>query len=484
MDQFATGLVGTRTPYGICSSVFHPSYISGGSSSGSAVAVAGGLVSFSLGTDTAGSGRVPAAFNQLVGLKPTRGLVSTAGLLPACKTLDCVSIFAETCHDASKVLEVIEGLDSTDPYSRVAQPGDGATPWLTTGFRFGVPNPEEQEFFGDIHAKVNYEAAIVALQELGGEAVFFDYSCFKDAASLLYEGPWVAERLAAVEEFVQDHADALDPTVGKIILGAARFTAAETFKAEYRLKELQKKSEEILDQADLLLLPTTPTIYRIDEVVAEPVILNSRLGYYTNFVNLLDLAAISVPSGMRPDGLPSGVSLVSRAFTDQALAILGDKVHRKLASSLGGSSRPLAETPALQSSVTPEGCILLAVVGAHLVGQPLNWQFTSRKARLIQSTRTDAHYRLFVLPNSQPAKPGLLYDPGYLGAGIEIEVWAVPEDTIGSFLEGIPAPLCLGTVRLADGSKVKGFLCEPSGIDGAQEITGLGGWRAYLESAK
>jgi allophanate hydrolase len=481
MDQFATGLVGTRTPYGICTSVFNSEYISGGSSSGSAVAVASELVSFSLGTDTAGSGRVPAAFNQLVGLKPTRGLVSTYGLLPACQTLDCVSIFAETCADASRVFDVIRGYDAKDTYSRTASPGEGATPWVQSSFRFGIPTDASLEFFGDDNSRHSYTNAVQSLIGLGGEAVPFDYNIFREAASLLYNGPWVAERLAAIQEFCEAHQESMDATVAHIITGAKRFSAVDAFQGQYKLAEIQSKTEAIWNKLDFLLLPTAATTYTVSQVQQSPLELNSNLGYYTNFVNLLDLAAIAIPAGIRQDGLPFGVSLIGKAFTDDGLLEMADRLHRKLASELGGSNRKLSLTPPIETKADPHGCILMAVVGAHLTGQPLNWQLTTRKARMIKTVRTHPDYRLYVLPNSTPAKPGLVYSPGFSGTGIELEVWAMPEDTVGTFLNGIPAPLSLGTVRLEDGTSVKGFLCEPAGIEGAEEITHLGGWRAYIQ---
>ena len=482
MDQFATGLVGTRTPYGICSSVFNDEYISGGSSSGSAVAVANGLVSFSLGTDTAGSGRVPAAFNQLVGLKPTRGVVSTTGLLPACRSLDCVSVFAETCSDAARVLQVIRGFDANDPYSREATYGDGAAPWSVSQFKFGVPSEETLEFFGDEQARAVYSRAIEALASLGGEPVRFDYEPFRSVANLLYSGPWVAERLAAIQEFAETNAALMDPTVGQIITGAGRFSAVDAFLSEYKLRQLRRETDALLEKMDILLLPTAPAIYKIAEVQAARIQWNTNLGYYTNFVNLLDMAAVAVPGGFKRDGLPFGVSLIGRAFTDDALLQLGDRLHRELATTLGGSDRCLADTPRISLQSSNDACVLMAVVGAHLTGQPLNWQMTSRKARLVRTVRTHPDYRLYVLPNSKPAKPGLIYAPGFAGKGIELEVWAMPEETVGSFLNGIPAPLSLGTVRLEDDSLVKGFLCEPSGVVNAEEITQLGGWRAYLQA--
>ncbi len=482
MDQFATGLVGTRSPYGICSSVFNAEYISGGSSSGSAVAVAHGLVSFSLGTDTAGSGRVPAAFNQLVGLKPSRGWISTQGLLPACRTLDCVSIFAETCADVDRVFKVARGFDAADAYSRVPVPGQGATPWsMASAFRFGVPTAAGLEFFGDESARKKFDAAVEALAALGGEPIRFDYQPFHKAASLLYNGPWVAERLAALKDFVEDNPDGLEPTVGAILSGAGRYSAVETFDAAYELEALRRETASVWEQVDFLFLPTAPTQYTIAQVQQAPVELNSNLGYYTNFVNLLDLFAIAVPAGFKANGLPFGVSLIGKAFTDDGVLQIADRLHRSLAITLGGSDRKLTGTPAIVPTPTPPGCILMAVVGAHLTGQPLNWQMTQRKARLLCATRTNGDYRLFAVPNTTPPKPGLVYEPGFGGKGIEVEVWAMPEDTVGSFLNAIPPPLSLGTLRLADGSTVKGFLCEPAGIAGALEITHLGGWRRYMQ---
>ncbi len=482
MDQFATGLVGTRTPYGVCSSVFDAQYISGGSSSGSAVAVAQELVSFSLGTDTAGSGRVPAAMNNLVGVKPTRGFVSTFGLLPACRSLDCVSIFAETCDDASKILTILGGPDSRDPYSRNKTPGEGACAWATTSFRFGVLRSEDEEFFGDQYTGELYRLSVEHLEACGGEAVAIDFGPFRRAASLLYDGPWVAERLAVLRGFVESSPASLDPTVSTIVRGAARFSAVDTFLAEESLRALITEASITWSQVDLLLLPTIPTIYKIQEVLDSPVELNSNLGYYTNFVNLMDLAAIAVPAGSRPDGLPFSVSLIGRAFTDSALIALGDKLHRRMNKKLGGSSRSLSQTPRVSHHRESYGCVLIAVVGAHLTDQPLNWQLCDRKARRVERTTTTAEYKLYALPNSTPAKPALVYSPGTGGAMIVVEVWAVPEDTIGSFLQGIPAPLCLGTVRLVSGQQVKGFLCEPYGLNGATEITEYGGWEAYLSS--
>ncbi len=485
MDQFATGLVGTRTPYGICSSVFDSKFISGGSSSGSAVAVAGGLVSFALGTDTAGSGRVPAMFNSLVGLKPTRGLLSTHGVVPACRTLDCVSIFTETALDASLVLAAARGSDPLDAYSRQPRIGEGAAPWVaSTTFRFGVPAVETLEFYGDPHNHALYQEAMARLAALGGQPVVIDLAPLLEVAKLLYKGPWVAERYAAIASFIAAQPASMDPTVAKIISGATSYSAADAFQAAYQLKDLRAKIRPMWETVDLLVLPTAPRTYTIQEIEDAPVERNSELGYYTNFVNLLDLAAVAVPAGFRPDGLPFGVSLIGRAFEDAALLVLADRLHRSSISTLGGSARKLDQTPILAGTVPPAACLMMAVVGAHLSGQPLNWQLTQRKGCLVRTCRTHADYKFYALRGTVPPKPGLVRVPDFEGPGIEVEIWALPEDTVGSFVDGVPPPLAIGTLRLDDGSLVKGFLVEPAATGDAVEITHLGGWRKYLASLK
>jgi len=485
MDQFATGLVGTRTPYGICSSVFDKRYISGGSSAGSAVAVANGLVSFSLGTDTAGSGRVPAMFNNLIGLKPTRGVLSAHGVVPACRTLDCVSIFAETAFDASLVLTAARGFDDQDPYSRVPSIGAGASPWISaTTFRFGVPAPSMLEFYGDLYNSELYRAAVEKLVALGGQPVEFDLTPFLATAQLLYKGPWVAERYAAIAQFIEKHAEKMDPTVAKIILGAGSYSAVDTFNAAYKLEELRQKAKGVWNSIDVMVLPTAPRTYTINEIQESPIERNSHLGQYTNFVNLLDLSAVALPAGFRPDGLPFGVSLIGQAFQESALLVLADRLHRGLASTLGGSDRKLAETPALTAITPSPGCLLMAVVGAHLTGQPLNWQLTERKGCLIRSCRTHPDYKLYALKGTVPPKPGLIHVPGFEGPGIKVEIWSLPEDSVGSFVNGVPPPLSIGTLRLEDGTLVKGFLVESAATEDAVEITHLGGWRRYLQTLK
>jgi len=439
LDQFATGLVGVRSPYGACSSVFNKEYVSGGSSSGSAVAVATGQADFSLGTDTAGSGRVPAAFNNIFGLKPTKGVLPTAGVVPACLSLDCVSIFTRDVRTAQRVF--------------AAAKARGTLPaWAHGAFRFGVPRAEDLEFFGDAAAASLYRGAIARLEAAGGIRVEFDYTPFKNAAQLLYAGPWVAERYVAVGEFLEKHSNDAHPVVRDIILGGKKYSAADTFRAMYRLEELRAVTLETWRSIDVMLLPTTGTIYKISEVEAEPVKLNTNLGYYTNFVNLLDLAAFAIPAGFRPNGLPFGVSLIAPAHSDWALLDLAARAEE----------------------------VQVTVVGAHLSGQPLNKQLTERGARLIRTCNTAADYRLYALANTTPPKPGLVREPGFVGPGIEVEVWGMPAQNFGSFVALIPAPLGIGTVRLEDGTTANGFICEPAGLAGAKEITSLGGWRRYL----
>jgi allophanate hydrolase len=478
MDQFATGLVGTRSPFGACSSVFDARYISGGSSSGSAVAVAKNLVTFSLGTDTAGSGRVPAAFNGLIGLKPTRGLLSTHGVVPACRTLDCVSIFARTCREAHEVWRVARGLDPADPFSREPGLGDDAAPWINGKFRFGVPSPDQLEFFGDEAAAQLYRAAIKKMQQIGGERIEIDFSVFRRAADLLYGGPWVAERLAAIKTFFQDHAPEVEPVVRSIIGGGQKYTAVDTFEADYRLHELRREAAKEWARMDVLLFPTTGTIYTHEQIASDPVKLNTNLGYYTNFVNLMDLAAVAAPAGFRPNGLPFGISLIGPTFTDEALLALADQY-------LGPDVAHVAADAFVRPLLTkPPGCISLAVVGAHLSGQPLNAQLTQRGARLQKTCRTARDYRLYALTGTTPAKPGLIRDQTFQGPGIEVEVWAIPENQFGGFVAAVPPPLVIGTVELDSGESVKSFLCEPYAIAAASEITQFGGWRPYLASFK
>ncbi|MFO8005251.1 allophanate hydrolase [Thioalkalivibrio sp.] len=478
LDQFATGLVGARSPYGACGNAFNPEYIAGGSSSGSAVAVALGQVSFSLGTDTAGSGRVPAAFNNLIGVKPTRGLLSAAGVVPACRTLDTVSIFALDAPDAMRVLAVTAVHDPADPYARKDRvPALGLAGMPVSGFRFGVPAAGQLQFFGDRDYQALFAAAVQRLKELGGEAVEINLSPFLEAARLLYEGPWVAERYAAIRDFFDARPEALVEVTREIIGGGKAPLAVHAFEAQYRLQGLRARAETIWDTVDLVLTPTAGTIPTIAAVQAEPVRVNSDLGYYTNFMNLLDLCAVAVPAGLRADGLPFGVTLFAPAFRDRELLPIADRLQRAAGLLLGATGRPAPDLPALGPDM--HHCIPVAVCGAHMSGLPLNHQLTERQARLVQTTRTAPEYRFYALPGGPPERPGLIR-VGADGGAIELEVWLVPSDRFGSFVAGIPAPLGIGRVRLEDGSEVPGFLCESVAISDATDITDLGSWRRFL----
>ena len=476
MDQFATGLVGTRSPFGACSNAFDPRYIAGGSSSGSALAVAHGLVSFALGTDTAGSGRVPAAFNNIVGLKPSRGLVSTRGVVPACSSLDCVSVFACSAADAARVFSSIRGFDRQDPFSRSLEL---EAPRTGQPFVFGVLAPADREFFGNSAYERGFERALDRLQALGGTPKTIDFAPLQEAASLLYGGPWVAERYAAVGEFIDSHRDAIDPSVREIITGGKRPTAAELFSAIHRLEALRRDASLLFKEVDVLLLPTAGTLYTREEIEREPLNLNANLGRYTNFVNLLDLAAVAVPAEIGPAGLPFGVTLIGRAGSDLRLLDLAADFHASTGLRVGATPSTLLPRRDLPPSEARRE-ILLAVVGAHLSGQPLNSQLSSRSARLVRTCKTSSAYRLYALPNTTPPKPGLALSPGFSGAGIELEVWALGEAEFGSFVADVPPPMTIGTVTLDDESKVKCFFCEPYALEGATEITAHGGWRAYL----
>lgn len=472
LDQFATGLNGTRSPHGAPRSVFDPDYVSGGSSSGSAVAVAAGVCTFALGTDTAGSGRVPAAFNNLVGVKPTPGLVPSTGVVPACRSVDVITVFAGTVEDAVAVRRVMDGPDDGDPFSRVAAPVG-----LPPRPRIGVLAGAEREFFGNTWVEALYDAAITRAEALGATIVPFDYAPFREAAALLYDGPWVAERLAAVEAFLATNAADFDPTVRAIIEGAKGKTAVEAFRGRYRLEELRKRVAPTWAAVDMLLLPTSPTTYTVAEMLADPVTKNSHFGRYTNFANLLGYAAIAVPAGFGPGGLPCGVTLVGPAFSDDALAPFAAAMHHAAACGMG-IDRSAAVPPA-PSPTVPDGMIPICVVGAHLSGMPLNPQLTEPGGVLVTETRTASGYRLYALPGTTPPKPGLIHDPDFTGPGIAVEVWALPPAAFGAFVAAIPAPLGIGKVTLADGTQVSGFLCEAHAVQGAEEITRFGGWRAF-----
>jgi allophanate hydrolase len=480
LDQFATGLVGVRSPYGICRNVFDPRYIAGGSSSGSAVAVAAGLASFALGTDTAGSGRVPAALNNIVGLKPTRGLIDAGGVVPACRSLDCVSVFALTCADAARIAVALRKPGGTDPYRRISVAQRFA---FNAPIRIGVPRPEQLEFFGDADFKRLYEAAISRLKKIGGTVVEIDLEPFVQAGKLLYSGPWIAERFLSVGSFIAERPDAVLPVIAQIIGAGSRQSGVDVFRGLHALVTFKMEASRQWDLMDCLALPTTGTSYTVEAVEADPVVLNNNLGYYTSFANLLDLSAVAVPAGFDRRGLPFGISILGPAFADDALVRLAELFHQERGGRLGATGTMV--TPSGRGTEPlPDHEVEIAVVGAHLRGEPLNAQLTDRGARLLRTLRTVPSYRLFALPDTIPPKPGLVLDPGFSGRGIEVEVWGMSFEKFGDFVAAISAPMVIGNVNLGDGTTVKGFMCEPYSLTGAVEITSYGGWRAYLKGAQ
>ena len=478
LDQFACGLNGTRSPYGAVPNAFNGAYVSGGSSSGSAFVVATGQVDFALGTDTAGSGRVPAGLNNIVGLKPSRGLISTRGIVPAAQSVDCVSIFALTVGLAAQVLAATMAHDSLDPYSRTLALATDAYP---AAFRFGVP--AQPEFFGDSLSAQAWNDALARLRDLGGIPVAIDFQPLAQVAALLYESALVAERYAAIRSFFDaNEAEVMEP-VRSIIASGRQYSAADLFDAQTRLRALGQQAAALWQGIDLLVVPTVPTHYTIEQMRADPVALNRNLGVYTNFVNLLDYAALSVPSCLRADGLPFGITLIGACGSDWQLAELGQRYHHATGLAQGATGEPLP--PALLiAGIRPQATVHVAVVGAHLSGMALNTQLIERGARLVAAAETAPDYRFFALPGTVPPKPGLLRVAPGSGARIALEIWAMPVQHYGSFVALVAAPLSIGSLVLADGSSVQGFLCEPQAALNAQDISHFGGWRAYVASLR
>ena len=479
LDQFACGLNGTRSPYGAVPNAFDAAYVSGGSSAGSAYVVATGQVDFALGTDTAGSGRVPAGLNNIVGLKPSKGLISARGVVPAAQSVDCVSIFARTVGVAAQVLQVTMGYDALDPYSRdliLAK-----RPWPAS-FRFGVP--DTLAFFGDEAAQQAFTQAIDRLTAMSGTRVDIDYTPLAKAAALLYESALVAERYAAIRPFFDTHESAVMEPVRSIIAQGRQYSAADLFDAQTQLRAYGQQAVAMWDDIDLLLVPTAPTHYTIAQMLADPVGLNRNLGAYTNFVNLLDYAALSVPSSIRPDGLPFGITLIGPCGSDWQLAELGQRYHHATGLTLGATGEPMPAPQALPGLLpSPEvPTVKVAVVGAHLSGMPLNSQLTERNATLVAATETAPDYAFYALPGTVPPKPGLVRVAAGQGSRIAVEVWEMPLVHYGSFVALIPSPLGIGTLKLMDGTAVQGFVCEAQALQGAVDISHFGGWRAYIAS--
>lgn len=461
LDQFATGLNGTRSPYGAPRNAYNLAYVSGGSSSGSASATAAGLVAFALGTDTAGSGRVPAAFQHLIGFKPSKGRWSNRGLVPACRTLDCITVFTDDTADARLVDAVVAGFDPADAYSKPLADRPLAPRTI------GVPRRDQRMFFGDLESEYLYDRALEKLAALG-TLVEIDYAPLQEAAQLLYGGPWVAERTASLADLLASDPDAIDPTVREIVSEGLETRAVDLFNGIYRLAELKRHADTLWESIDLMVFPTTGTTYRVAELRAAPIALNSALGAYTNFVNLLDMAALAVPAGTRANGTGFGITLIGPADTDLALLDAADAYL---------SVADLTAPPPLDLEGKMQ-TVKLAVVGAHLKDMPLHWQLTSREASFVGAFETAPEYRLYAIANSVPPKPALVHSPD--GAAIAVEVYEMGVAEFGSFVVEVPPPLAIGTVTLADGTSVKGFVAEPRALTGAEDITHLGGWRAYI----
>lgn len=480
LDQFATGLVGVRSPYGVPRNPFNPALIPGGSSSGSAVAVSAGLVPLALGTDTAGSGRVPAGLNNIVGLKPSLGLISTSGVVPACRSLDCVSIFSLTTGDAWTALRVMAGFDETDTFSRSYRLGDpGALP---PSLSIGVPRADDRKFFGDKRSDAAFSQSIELIREIGAKIVELDFSAMLEAARLLYEGPWVAERTAAVGEFINAHPAEIFPVTREIIAGGDKLGAVDAFRAFYRMQELRALARKSMAQVDALMVPTVPAAYTVAELANDPIRLNANLGTYTNFVNLMDLCGLAVPVTFADNGTPYGVTLLACAGDDAKLLPIGQAIHASSGLPLGASKIRYTEPMPVARPAADE--MEIAVVGAHMSGMALNRELTSLGARFLRAVPTTPDYRLFLLNGSPPLRPGLLRVGRGEGAAIETEIWAIPANAFGTFISGVPAPLSIGTAAFQDGTAVKCFLVEAEATRNAEDISVHGGWRRFMATQR
>lgn len=504
LDQFATGLVGTRSPYQPPRNPVSNTLVPGGSSSGSAVAVAHGIVSFSLGTDTAGSGRVPAALNNIVGLKPTLGLISARGVVPACRTLDTVSIFALRVDDAYQVLTTATAFDPDDPYSRdigIAPhtaplrnnlPGVGS---VLANRTIGVPDDPSLARFGEPVHNEMFAGAVLQLKALGASVYPIDFSDLFAVADLLYSGAWLAERYTVIEALLTDQPDAVFPVTRQLVGAASGISAAQAFRDGYELRALQRRCNSLIGAFDALCVPTIPTLVTLEQDRNDPVGPNNLLGRYTNFVNLLDMAGIAVPVTRRADGLPGNVTLLGQAGSDNQLATFAAVLSDAMPVSPGvtgwdydtasGDSSADAQAggaalPAGIKALTGANETAIVAVGAHMSGMPLNHELTGLNARKLCAARTRPGYRLYKLAGGPPPRPGLVRDAS--GDNIAVEVWALPTDRVGEFLSRIPSPLGLGTVFLENDEPVTGFICESAGLDGATDVTAFGGWRSYIDS--
>lgn len=478
LDQFATGLVGVRTPYGAPLNSIDPKIVPGGSSGGSGVAVGHGIVSFSLGTDTAGSGRVPAGLNNIVGLKPTLGAFSATGVVPACKSIETVSIFALTVGDAYTAFQVANSFDAKDSYARKVKNAPMHKP--ENGLKIGIPSKDSIKFMGDTIQEKSFYASVSILENQGYQIIDLDFTPLYDVAEMLYYGAWVAERYTVIEDLLKSNPDAILPVTKKIISLAENLSAADAFKGFYKLKELSRLAEAELDNVDLLCVPTIPTFYTVDDLEADPITPNSNFGTYTNFVNLLDMCGIAVPVPAREDGRPASVTLLANKDQDALIASIATSLEAAGTRKLGATDKPFITGFELPESA-PE-TITLAVCGAHMGGLPLNKDLVSRGAKFNSKTISAPNYKFFALAGGPPKRPGMVRCQTGQGSGIEVELWDMPIEQLGSFMATIPAPLGIGSVELSDGSFVKGFLCESAGTDGAEDITQLASWRKFIDA--
>ncbi|MDP4624888.1 MAG: allophanate hydrolase [Akkermansiaceae bacterium] len=470
LDQFATGLVGVRTPHGAPKNGFDEEYLPGGSSCGSAIAVAKGLVAFSLGTDTAGSGRVPAAFNDLIGLKPSLGYISTRGVVDACKSLDCVSVFAHTCDDADEVLLVAGKYDAEEAWSR--KPPEK---WkrFSGKPKMGVPRRQDLQFFGWDAAEDLFDEAIEQFEGLDAEVVEISLEPFLKAAKLLYEGPWVTERYVGIREFIETKPEAVFPVTRQITEGGKTPLASDFFEARYKLAECKRLADQEMAKVDFIITPTTPRNYKVAEVLAEPVKLNSILGTYTNFMNLLDYSALALPAGMYEGRLPWGVTIFAHVGMDRALLELGSMYEQMI-----------GRQKAAYFGLDGFDEVPIVVCGAHLEGMPLNWQLTKRGGTFLAKMKTEDCYRMYLVPagDGMPDRPALVRVGKGQGVAIDCEVWSLSTEAFGDFTSMIPAPLGIGKVLMQEGVIHCGFIAEAIAMEGARDISEFGGWRGYVAS--
>lgn len=478
LDQFATGLVGTRSPYGQTPNAFNPDYISGGSSSGSAVATAKGVVSFALGTDTAGSGRVPACFNNLVGLKPSKGLLSTSGVVPACRSLDCVSIFALTAVDAQTVFDVAAKFDKNDCFARKNPIINQGLVEMPASFTFAVPKAEQLAFFDDHAYQSAFTDAIELLEAIGGKKVELDFTPLLAAAKLLYEGPWVAERYVATQEIIENNPKAMLEVTYNIISGGITPKATDAFIALYKLQALKQQADELIADAgvDVLVSPTAGRHFTISEINEQPIARNSQLGYYTNFMNLLDFAAIAVPTTFTQTNMPFGITLFSEAFSDQKLLTLATRIQAQTALTLGATNH--LYVAATNDKPLSAGFIDVLVCGAHLSGMALNWQLQDRGAWLKETTFSASKYKMYAVAGAVE-RPAMIMVGDDQGCAFEVEIWSLPISEFGSFVAGIAAPLGIGKVETVDGREMTGFIAEGYAASLGKDISEFGSWRKY-----